>query len=273
MNKQTNAVLSQLVAQLEAKGMKCSECGCPLSKSEAVMAKDGEMLCEGCAAGMSEGKQAKMSDAEYQDRYGHPRPRMQVMSGGTTKTKTNWGKIDKMKRAGTFQKPQEHVDYDYDFDASLDEEKGPVVARVPSESNPEKEYEIRLGKDGNFYCSCPNWKNMKKPVKERVCKHIKTWAAAHDMKLPEGSVIELGGDEIMVLEMATETVAVMQDALREMNESEDSLDEGGAKFKKLVKSLSARGDIEDPKALAAWIGRKKYGAKKFAKMAAAGRKD
>ena len=97
--------------------------------------------------------------------------------------------------------------YGYDYDAGLDEEKGPVVAKVPSESNPEKEYEIRLGKDGNFYCSCPAWKNMKKPVKDRICKHIKTWAKAHDMKLPEGAVIMLDNGEVMVLEMATEDVA------------------------------------------------------------------
>ena len=33
-------------------------------------------------------------------------------------------------------------------------------------------------------------------------------------------------------------------------------------YEKLVKSLSAKG-AKDPKALAAWIGRKKYGKKAF----------
>ncbi len=37
-------------------------------------------------------------------------------------------------------------------------------------------------------------------------------------------------------------------------------------FKKLTKQLEAKG-ADTPKALAAWIGRKKYGAKKFASMA------
>ncbi len=46
----------------------------------------------------------------------------------------------------------------------------------------------------------------------------------------------------------------------------------GKRFSTLVKSLKKRGDVEDPEALAAHIGREKYGAKKFSKMAAAARK-
>jgi hypothetical protein len=38
-------------------------------------------------------------------------------------------------------------------------------------------------------------------------------------------------------------------------------------FEKLTKSLAAKG-AEDPKALAAWIGRKKYGKEKFQEMSA-----
>jgi len=45
----------------------------------------------------------------------------------------------------------------------------------------------------------------------------------------------------------------------------------GERFKQLTNKLAAKG-AENPKALAAYIGRKKYGAKKMAKMAAAGRK-
>jgi hypothetical protein len=44
-----------------------------------------------------------------------------------------------------------------------------------------------------------------------------------------------------------------------------------AKYAKLVKSLSAKG-AKDPKALAAYIGRKKFGAAEFQRRAAAGRK-
>lgn len=45
------------------------------------------------------------------------------------------------------------------------------------------------------------------------------------------------------------------------------LDEGGARFRKLASTLQKRGDVRDPSALAAWIGRKKYGKAKFQKMA------
>lgn len=46
---------------------------------------------------------------------------------------------------------------------------------------------------------------------------------------------------------------------------------GGGRFQKLTKSLSAKG-AKNPKALAAYIGRKKYGAKKMASMAKKGMK-
>lgn len=45
-----------------------------------------------------------------------------------------------------------------------------------------------------------------------------------------------------------------------------------SRFAKLARSLAHRKGVHNPKALAAWIGRRKYGPKRFAKMAAAGRK-
>ena len=45
---------------------------------------------------------------------------------------------------------------------------------------------------------------------------------------------------------------------------------GGGRFAKMKKKL--KGKVKDPAAVAAAIGRKKYGAKKMAKMSAAGRK-
>lgn len=45
----------------------------------------------------------------------------------------------------------------------------------------------------------------------------------------------------------------------------------GARFKKLESSLGHRPGVDDPAALAAWIGRKKYGKKKFAKLASGGK--
>lgn len=47
---------------------------------------------------------------------------------------------------------------------------------------------------------------------------------------------------------------------------------GGGRFAKLKASLAKRGDVRDPAAVAAAIGRKKYGAKKFAKLSTAARK-
>lgn len=45
----------------------------------------------------------------------------------------------------------------------------------------------------------------------------------------------------------------------------------GSRFKALTKALEAKG-VENPEALAAYIGRKKYGAEKMAKWAAKERK-
>lgn len=46
----------------------------------------------------------------------------------------------------------------------------------------------------------------------------------------------------------------------------------GERFERLTGALKGRKGIYNPKGLAAWIGRRKYGAQKMAKMAAAGRK-
>lgn len=46
----------------------------------------------------------------------------------------------------------------------------------------------------------------------------------------------------------------------------------GGRFKALKKTLGKRKGVRTPGALAAWIGRRKYGAKKMAKWSAAGRK-
>lgn len=46
----------------------------------------------------------------------------------------------------------------------------------------------------------------------------------------------------------------------------------GERYKKLVSSLKEKG-AKDPRALAAYIGRKKYGKEKFQQLAAKGRKN
>ena len=46
----------------------------------------------------------------------------------------------------------------------------------------------------------------------------------------------------------------------------------GARFKTLEKKIAKRKGVSNPAAVAAEIGRKKYGKEKFQKLAAAGRK-
>lgn len=46
----------------------------------------------------------------------------------------------------------------------------------------------------------------------------------------------------------------------------------GARFAALKNKLAHRPGVTNPGALAAYIGRKKYGAKKYAKLSAQGRK-
>lgn len=45
---------------------------------------------------------------------------------------------------------------------------------------------------------------------------------------------------------------------------------GGGRFQKLESTLARRKGVTNPGALAAYIGRKKYGATKFAKLSAKG---
>lgn len=52
-----------------------------------------------------------------------------------------------------------------------------LLASVPSKSNPCISYEVRRGKDGNVYCTCPAWRFQKRSPKERTCKHLKALAA------------------------------------------------------------------------------------------------
>ncbi len=47
---------------------------------------------------------------------------------------------------------------------------------------------------------------------------------------------------------------------------------GGGRFAALKEKIASRGSVRDPAAVAAAIGRKKYGAAKFTALAAAGKK-
>jgi hypothetical protein len=46
---------------------------------------------------------------------------------------------------------------------------------------------------------------------------------------------------------------------------------GGGRFQSLKEKIAARGNVSDPAAVAASIGRKKYGKAKFQKMASKGK--
>lgn len=46
----------------------------------------------------------------------------------------------------------------------------------------------------------------------------------------------------------------------------------GKRFASLTRALQKRKDVTNPEALAAWIGRKKYGKKRFQKLATAGKR-
>lgn len=47
---------------------------------------------------------------------------------------------------------------------------------------------------------------------------------------------------------------------------------GGGRFAALKAKIASRGNVRDPGAVAAAVGRAKYGKRKMAKMSAAGRK-
>lgn len=39
-----------------------------------------------------------------------------------------------------------------------------------------KPYDIRLGRDQNIYCTCPDWKYQRKHPHDRICKHMTMFA-------------------------------------------------------------------------------------------------
>jgi hypothetical protein len=53
-----------------------------------------------------------------------------------------------------------------------------VLAVAPSKTNPSKSYEIRRGKDGVIYCTCPAWRYQRlKKGETRTCKHLAAFFA------------------------------------------------------------------------------------------------
>ena len=75
-----------------------------------------------------------------------------------------------------------------------------------------------------------------------------------------------------VKETAKDPVYENVEARGSITEAVKSLEEKYQGFKKTVAAIKKGGSAEDPEAVAAAIGRKKYGKKKFQKAAAAGKK-
>jgi hypothetical protein len=67
------------------------------------------------------------------------------------------------------------------------------------------------------------------------------------------------------------TVGITEDIMAKGTKRKPKLGTG-ARFAALKKKIAKKGNVSDPGAVAAAIGRKKYGKKKFQKLAAAGRK-
>lgn len=85
------------------------------------------------------------------------------------------------------------------------------------------------------------------------------------------------GDEVAmelhgrVVAATNDTLAVEFDSARCIHGNKSMRLGGGGRFEKLESALERRG-AKSPGALAAWIGRKRYGAAKMAKWSAAGRR-
>ena len=71
--------------------------------------------------------------------------------------------------------------------------------------------------------------------------------------------------------MMVNRASVRQQIMKTGNKKKKPKLGSGKRFKQLSSKLKKKG-AKDPKALAAWIGRKKYGPKKFAKLSAKGKK-
>lgn len=54
---------------------------------------------------------------------------------------------------------------------------GRCLLQAKSETNPDKAYAITLHEDGVISCACPAWRFQKGPTRNRLCKHLRAFAA------------------------------------------------------------------------------------------------
>ncbi len=59
-----------------------------------------------------------------------------------------------------------------------------ILAYVKSETREGVVHQIRIGADGNVYCTCEAWKYQKLSVTNRTCKHLQAFAL--QANLPNG---------------------------------------------------------------------------------------
>lgn len=106
---------------------------------------------------------------------------------------------------------------------------------------------------------------FKSPVAEEVTEEVET-----EEQIEE----ELDFEELSEEEESVLMQSLSSDEINEELSEEDaaSLEEKYMGFAKLKASLARKPGVNNPAAVAAAIGRKKYGKEKFQKMAAAGKK-
>jgi len=108
----------------------------------------------------------------------------------------------------------------------------------------------------------PNPAEIRKKAAEKALADYKKKSASKKQRMSEG-----------LMPKKMEATAPKKEKSEDDDDDEESKPKPGSgeRFKKLSGELKAKG-AKDPKALAAYIGRKKYGPVRMKKMAAAGKK-
>jgi hypothetical protein len=100
---------------------------------------------------------------------------------------------------------------------------------------------------------------------------MRTGIAQNMFNTPEQVAEELSEDQDLQMVVENATDDFEQDEISLSEEEVSELVEKYMGFEKTTAALAAKG-AKNPKALAAWIGRKKYGKEKFQAAAASGKK-
>lgn len=203
----------------------------------------GAAKAYGAVKGAYHGAKARWSDwkagvaGAYGDSYAKARDRVHGKAAGRDKSPS--GVVSHEPVAATAPAKLKSIKGGKQRKQPLVKAGGKKGERFPGGKMKDTEYKARYGK---------------------VRKLAASLDAETDEVLFEHEFDELDKTELLALEAMVELLAAGE------------LEEGGTRFKALVAKLKARGGVRNPAALAAWIGRKKYGSEKFQKMSSAGRK-